>query len=65
MKRENHYLTEKLGINLNIVNKKNIKNYIDSDKYSSGVYRDDIGGIHPAKLLHGMLKITLKMDPLY
>ena len=60
LKRENHYLTEKLGINLNIVNKKNIKNYIDSDKYSSGVYRDDIGGIHPAKLLHGMLKITLK-----
>ena len=37
-----------------------LKDYIDSPKYKAGVFRPDIGGIHPSKLLHEMIRIALR-----
>ncbi len=60
LKKENLYLSEKLDVNLQFVDSKEIKNYIDSHQYYAGIYRDDIGGIHPAKLLNGMVQLAKK-----
>jgi glycine/D-amino acid oxidase-like deaminating enzyme len=58
MKRESESLNLLLGVEAQVVNKSDLKDYIDSDKYCGGLLRPDIGGIHPAKLLHQMISIA-------
>ena len=42
-----------------VYDKAGLAAHIDSDKYCGGVWRDDIGGIHPAKLLAGMHQVAV------
>jgi len=58
MKRESESLNLLLGVEAQVVNKSDLKDYIDSDKYCGGLLRPDIGGIHPAKLLHHMISLA-------
>ncbi|MGB2301186.1 MAG: NAD(P)/FAD-dependent oxidoreductase [Candidatus Puniceispirillaceae bacterium] len=37
-----------------------LSDYTASTHYTAGLFRDDIGGIHPAKLLHEMKRIALE-----
>ena len=42
------------GISTKLVTKEEMADFTSSSKYFGGVYRPDIGGIHPAKLLKEM-----------
>ena len=42
------------------IEKRDMAEYTNSPIYSGGILRPDIGGIHPAKLLHEMKRLTLE-----
>ena len=48
-----------LYINTKVCERSDLPDYIDTSRYCGGILRNDIGGIHPAKLLTGMCKIAL------
>ena len=59
MKRDAEKLNVLLDINTTICTRAELPDYIDTSRYCGGILRDDIGGIHPAKLLAGMCKVAL------
>ena len=60
LKREADQFYKDFGIETQVSDSKGVKDYIDSPKYKAGVFRPDIGGIHPSKLLHEMIRIALR-----
>lgn len=58
MKRDAEKLNKILDIESTIHDQASLPNYIDTTRYCGGVLRDDISGIHPAKLLAGMCKVA-------
>ncbi|MGA1021880.1 MAG: NAD(P)/FAD-dependent oxidoreductase [Candidatus Puniceispirillaceae bacterium] len=58
MQREAENLSKAIGVAPILYDKAGVAAHIDSDKYCGGVWRDDIGGIHPAKLLAEMHRIA-------
>ena len=60
LKRESEQFFEDFGIETVVSDSKGVTDYIDSSKYESGVFRPDIGGIHPSKLLHEMIRIAIR-----
>jgi glycine/D-amino acid oxidase-like deaminating enzyme len=58
MKRDAERLTKLLDIEATVYDRTSLPDYIDTSRYCGGMMRDDIGGIHPAKLLAGMYQIT-------
>ena len=48
------------GISTKLVTKEEMADFTSSSKYFGGVYRPDIGGIHPAKLLKEMVRLALE-----
>lgn len=54
-----HRLT---GIEAFSVENSDVKKYIGTDLYVGGMVRKDIGGLHPAKLLSGMIRIASSTD---
>ena len=59
MQREADNLSKITGVVPVVYDKAGLAAHIDSDKYCGGVWRDDIGGIHPAKLLAGMHQVAV------
>ena len=59
MKRDAEKFNVLLDINTTICTRAELPDYIDTSRYCGGILRDDIGGIHPAKLLAGMCKVAL------
>jgi len=57
MKRDADRLTKLFDIDATVYDRASLPDYIDTSRYCGGMMRDDIGGIHPAKLLAGMCKI--------
>ena len=60
LKKEADQFYKDFGIETQVSDSKGVKDYIDSPKYKAGVFRPDIGGIHPSKLLHEMIRIALR-----
>ena len=58
MKRDAERLTKLLDIEATVYDQTSLPDYIDTSRYCGGMMRDDIGGIHPAKLLAGMCQIA-------
>ena len=58
MKRDAERLTKLLDIDATVYDQTSLPDYIDTSRYCGGMMRDDIGGIHPAKLLAGMCQIA-------
>ena len=58
MKRDAERLTKLLDIDATVYDQTSLPDYIDTSRYCGGIMRDDIGGIHPAKLLAGMCQIA-------
>ena len=58
MKRDAERLTKLLDIEATVYDRASLTDYIDTSRYCGGMMRDDIGGIHPAKLLAGMCQIA-------
>jgi len=58
MKRDAERLTKLFDIDATVYDRASLPDYIDTSRYFGGMMRDDIGGIHPAKLLAGMCKIA-------
>jgi glycine/D-amino acid oxidase-like deaminating enzyme len=58
MKRDADRLTKLFDIDATVYDRASLPDYIDTSRYFGGMMRDDIGGIHPAKLLAGMCKIA-------
>ena len=59
MQREADNLSKITGVVPVIYDKSGLADQIESDKYCGGVWRNDISGIHPAKLLAGMHKVAI------
>ena len=59
MQREADNLSKITGVVPVIYDKSGLADHIESDKYCGGVWRNDISGIHPAKLLAGMHKVAM------
>lgn len=57
--RESDRLVKALGIEAYAVSRSDQRNEIGTDFYHGGLVRKDIGGLHPAKLHAGMLRLTL------
>jgi len=60
LKRDADQFYENFGIQTIVSDTKGVTDYIDSPKYKSGTFRPDIGGIHPSKLLHEMIRVAVK-----
>ena len=58
MRRDAERLTKLLDIEATVYDRASLPDYIDTSRYCGGMMRDDIGGIHPAKLLAGMCQIA-------
>ncbi|MGA0182639.1 MAG: NAD(P)/FAD-dependent oxidoreductase, partial [Candidatus Puniceispirillaceae bacterium] len=58
MKNDAERLTKLLGIDAVVYDRASLPDYIDTSRYCGGMMRDDIGGIHPAKLLAGMCQVA-------
>lgn len=59
IKRENDAFQARYGISPVFIEKHEMADYTDASIYQGGILRPDIGGIHPAKLLHEMLRLAL------
>jgi glycine/D-amino acid oxidase-like deaminating enzyme len=57
--REAELLTRTLGIEARAVPKAEQHKILGTDFYQGGLYRNDIGGLHPAKLHAGMLRLAI------
>ena len=60
LKRDADKFYENFGIQTTVTDAKGVTDYIDSSKYKSGTFRPDIGGIHPSKLLHEMIRVAVR-----
>ncbi len=60
IKRDNAAFQARYGISPVFIEKQEMADYTDSSIYQGGILRPDISGIHPAKLLHEMLRLALE-----
>ena len=60
LKRDADQFYKNFGIQTLVSDTKGVSDYIDSPKYKSGTFRPDIGGIHPSKLLHEMIRVAVR-----
>ena len=60
IKRDNAAFQARYDIEPVFVGKHDMAEYTDSSRYDGGILRPDIGGIHPAKLLHEMKRLALE-----
>ena len=60
MRRDADRLQDLLGVEAIVHNRNTMPDHIDSARYQGGVWRNDIAGIHPAKLLAGMADVAQK-----
>ena len=60
IKRDNAAFQARYDIEPVFVGKDDMAEYTDSSRYDGGILRPDIGGIHPAKLLHEMKRLALE-----
>ena len=58
--READTLRRELKIDVRAVPRAEQRDYLGTDLYHGGLARDDIGGLHPAKLHRGMMEVALK-----
>lgn len=59
IKRDNEAFQTRYGISPSFIEKHEMADYTESSIYEGGILRPDIGGIHPAKLLHEMVRLAL------
>jgi len=57
--RDNDAFEARYGIRPRFIEKGELSDYSGSAGYDGGIFRPDIGGIHPAKLLHEMARLAL------
>ncbi|WP_193771651.1 FAD-dependent oxidoreductase, partial [Mesorhizobium sp. M2E.F.Ca.ET.219.01.1.1] len=62
LSRHAEFLNRFLGIETSAVPRKEVSRYIGTDFYAGGFVRMDIGGLHPAKLLSGILRVARTTD---
>ena len=62
LRRNADLLHRKLGIEAFPVERGDVRKYIGTDLYIGGLVRKDIGGLQPAKLLAGMIRMTASTD---
>ncbi len=60
IKRDSAAFQARYDIESVFVEKRDMAEYTDSALYDGGILRPDIGGIHPAKLLHEMKQLVLE-----
>ena len=60
LQAENTAFAQRYGIAPLLIQGQDLQNYIGSTAYQAGLYRPDIAGIHPAKLLHEKLRLARK-----
>lgn len=58
LKRDTDKINDILGTNATVYDSASMSSFIETERYCGGVLRDDIGGIHPAKLLRGMCEVA-------
>ena len=56
---ENTAFTARYNIAPRLIEAEELQSYIGSSAYRAGLFRPDIGGIHPAKLLHEKRRLAL------
>ena len=59
-KKEADFNFKSIGIENKIIEKKDVPDFIESNKYVGGVFDDKIGSIHPAKLVKSMIHLVHK-----
>ena len=59
-KKESDFNFRTIGIENKIIEKKDVPDFIESNKYVGGIFDDKIGSIHPAKLVKSMIHLVLK-----
>ena len=59
-KKEVDFNFRTIGIENKIIEKKDVPDFIESNKYVGGVFDDKIGSIHPAKLVKSMIHLVHK-----
>ncbi|MGR6467691.1 NAD(P)/FAD-dependent oxidoreductase [Rhizobium sp. PAMB 3182] len=62
LRRHADFLHRMIGIEAFPVEKADLGSYIGTDLYIGGFVRKDIGGLQPAKLLAGMIRIAVSTD---
>lgn len=60
MKREADLLRRDVGVETTVIERSIQKDELGSDLYYGGFIREDIGGVHPAKLHRGILQVAIK-----
>ena len=63
-KHEAEALFKDLGIETELISSVDVNNYINSKKYSGGVFQKNVGLIHPSKLVSEILRLVLKSGAL-
>jgi glycine/D-amino acid oxidase-like deaminating enzyme len=58
LKGEAEMLTHTLGIDAHVLDRSRQREALGTDFYWGGLVRTDIGGLHPAKLMAGMLRVA-------
>ena len=59
IERDQNRFAERYNIEPRLISKSEMAEYTSSKKYEAGIHRPDIGGIHPAKLLHEMARLAI------
>ena len=59
-KKESDFNFRTIGIENKIIEKKDVPDFIESNKYVGGIFDDKIGSIHPAKLVKSMIHLVHK-----
>jgi len=59
-KKETDFNIRSIGIENKIIEKKDVPDFIESNKYVGGIFDKRIGSIHPAKLVKSMIHLVQK-----
>ena len=59
IEQDHNEFANRYNIEPRLISKSEMAEYTSSKKYGAGIYRPDIGGIHPAKLLHEMARLAI------
>ena len=59
IERDHNKFADRYNIEPRLISKSEMAEYTSSKKYEAGIYRPDIGGIQPAKLLHEMARLAV------
>ncbi len=60
MARESEVFARLSGIEPAVIKQAELSNYVGSETYVGGIYREDIGHLHPAKFHAGLLKAVMQ-----